>query len=219
MHELDAVDVVFAIVLTWVIGLTPPLAIRYAILRRPIDRWPAVGICGFFWLFNLFLFIALGSRSKSHAALMFIALISYWILRKTRKPNEHAEHRGVVESLRDGAIPTLTAVATQADAMEKQKRAFARATIQPAKRRERPFAINPFLCKSEGMRRLSIVLSVVSVLAWVTFAWVESDGFKLVEPRDWVFLFGAPFVAYLLVMVLRLVALWLLAGFRNEAHP
>jgi hypothetical protein len=100
-----------------------------------------------------------------------------------------------------------------------QKRISAESNIDAAEKRKWTSAINPFLCKSEGMRRLSIVLSTVSVLAWVTFAWVKSAGFKLIEPRGWVILFAAPFGAYLSVMALRLVALWLRAGFRNETHP
>jgi hypothetical protein len=91
MAELDAVTIVASIVLTWGIGLTPPVLIRYAILRRPMNKWPAIGICAFFWFFNVILFTALGSKSKTHFALTLVAFVSYWILRKAGKVKEQSQ--------------------------------------------------------------------------------------------------------------------------------
>lgn len=91
MLELDAVTIVASIILTWGIGLAPPIVIRYAILKRPMNKWPAIGTCGAFWLFNVILFTALGSKSKTHAALTLVAFVSYWILRKARKAKEQAQ--------------------------------------------------------------------------------------------------------------------------------
>lgn len=70
--------------ITWIIGLTPPLLIRYVFLRRPMSKKTAIITIALFYLFNLFLFIAMGSTSKSHAAVLLIAFVSYWILRKER---------------------------------------------------------------------------------------------------------------------------------------
>jgi len=93
MYELDLVTIIFSIVLTWGIGLIPPLVIRYAVLKRPMEKWPAIGICIFFWFFNFFLFSALGSQSKTHAALAFVAFVSYWLLRKKTTAKEKAKRR------------------------------------------------------------------------------------------------------------------------------
>ena len=82
MYELDAPTLIFSLLLTWGIGLTPPLLIRYLLLKRPIGTGAACGICGAFWLFNLLLSTALGSKSKTHGALVLVAMVSYWILRK-----------------------------------------------------------------------------------------------------------------------------------------
>lgn len=82
MHDLSTPEVVASILTTWAIGLLPPVLIRYVLLKRPMTKWPAVGTCAFFWLSNMFLFIALGSKSKSHAALVMVAFVSYWILRR-----------------------------------------------------------------------------------------------------------------------------------------
>lgn len=90
MYDLNPITIIASIVLTWGIGLAPPLTIRYAILKRPMDKWPAIGTSVFFWLINLTLFIALGSQSKTHNALILVAFVSYWILRKAGKTKEQA---------------------------------------------------------------------------------------------------------------------------------
>lgn len=71
-----------SLLLTWGIGLTPPLLIRFVLLRRPTGKAAAIGLTALFWVFNLVLFTALGSQSKSHGALVLVALASYAILRK-----------------------------------------------------------------------------------------------------------------------------------------
>ena len=70
---------------TWGIGLTPPLLIRFAFMRRPIGKGWAFGIVTLFWAFNVLLFAALGSQSKSHGALALVAFVSYAVLRKGAK--------------------------------------------------------------------------------------------------------------------------------------
>lgn len=103
MYELDPVAIIFGIVLTWSIGLTPPLVIRYAVLKRQMEKWPAIGVCAFFWFFNLILFSALGSQSKTHGALTLVAFVSYWFLRKKSTAKEKAKHRSSInESSGDG---------------------------------------------------------------------------------------------------------------------
>ena len=91
MLELDAVTIVASLILTWGIGLAPPIVIRYAILKRPMNKWPAIGICAAFWSFNIILFTVLGSESKTHTALTFVAFVSYWILRRAGKAKEQSQ--------------------------------------------------------------------------------------------------------------------------------
>lgn len=74
---------------TWGIGLTPPLLIRFAFMRRPIGKGWAVGIVTLFWMLNIGLFTALGSQSKSHGALALVAFVSYAILRKAQRSRPH----------------------------------------------------------------------------------------------------------------------------------
>lgn len=82
MYELDPVTIFFSMLLTWGIGLTPPLLIRYAFIKEPMNKGPAIGVCAFLWFLNIILFTALGSQSKTHGALLLVAFASYWILRK-----------------------------------------------------------------------------------------------------------------------------------------
>lgn len=70
---------------TWGIGLTPPLLIRFAFVRRSIGKGWAISVVALFWVFNIVLFTALGSQSKAHGALALVAFVSYAILRKGSK--------------------------------------------------------------------------------------------------------------------------------------
>lgn len=102
MHELNLLDIIFGIVFTWGIGLTPPLVIRYAVLKKPLETWPAIGICAIFWFFNFMLFTALGSQNKTHGGLILIAFVSYWLLRKKATAIEQAQHRASINEASDG---------------------------------------------------------------------------------------------------------------------
>jgi hypothetical protein len=86
--DISAGDIVFSIILTWGWGLAAPLVLRYAVLKRSLDRTIAFFIVGGLWLLNIFVFTALGSKSRSHAALFFVAAVSYWILTK-KTPESH----------------------------------------------------------------------------------------------------------------------------------
>lgn len=75
-------NLILSFVITWIIGLTPPLLIRFLISRKPIRKWHAIGIATGFWLVNFVIFVGLmGSQSKSHFALLLIAYVSYRILK------------------------------------------------------------------------------------------------------------------------------------------
>ena len=78
--------------ITWGIGLAPPLLIRFVFMGRPIGKGWAISLVALFWAFNIMFFTVLGSKSKSHSVLILIAFVSYLILRKgTRKQNSPAQ--------------------------------------------------------------------------------------------------------------------------------
>ena len=76
---------------------------------------------------------------------------------------------------------------------------------------------NPFQCKSEGMRRLSIALAGLSLVIW--FGWVAyaSKEFTEIEPLGWLIIFGAPVVTYLVILAAIRVSLWVIHGFQSSA--
>lgn len=77
---------IISAILTWGIGLTPPLLLRFAIFRHPIiSKGRVIGIVALFWFINIIIFTALGSTSKTHGGLFLVALVSYAILRKGAK--------------------------------------------------------------------------------------------------------------------------------------
>lgn len=76
---------VSSFVLTWGIGLAPPVLIRYVVLRKSMKWGWAIGLTALFWIINLNAFIALGSESKKHGALILVAMVSYAILRHGTK--------------------------------------------------------------------------------------------------------------------------------------
>ena len=90
MHEFSAIDLIGSLFLTWIIGLTPPIVLRYLIIGKPLSKGWAISVSGLFMIINLAFFIALGSKSKSHAALLFVAMVSYWILHRKPTANQIA---------------------------------------------------------------------------------------------------------------------------------
>ena len=81
-------NLIVSAILTWGIGLAPPLLTRFAILRRPITKVSGIVFVSIFWFLNLITFIAMGSQSKTHGALFFVAVASYYILRSGWKKYE-----------------------------------------------------------------------------------------------------------------------------------
>jgi hypothetical protein len=70
---MEAEAFILSFLITWSIGLLPPILIRYALVRRPLARWASIGVCALFLIVNIALFEALGSESKSHGALALVA--------------------------------------------------------------------------------------------------------------------------------------------------
>lgn len=91
MHDLDAMSLLLGLLFTWIIGMTPPLLIRYLLVKGPMDKKGAIITSTTLGIFNLILFIALGSQSKSHAVLILIAIISYRVLKSTKEFKRSAE--------------------------------------------------------------------------------------------------------------------------------
>ena len=79
------ISFIISIIITWSIGLSVPVLIRYVFLRRPINKIPAIVIVVILYFIQLFSYIVLGSKSRTHLVLFLIAYVSYYILRKRKK--------------------------------------------------------------------------------------------------------------------------------------
>jgi hypothetical protein len=71
-------------VITWGVGLTPPLVVRYAIVRRPLSRknasWIAAGFSAFFWIAFLLLNHALGEKPGRGVVWIIMFFVARWIM-------------------------------------------------------------------------------------------------------------------------------------------
>lgn len=68
--------------LTWGVGLLPPILIRFAFVKHALSKSTALILAFVLWIVNLIIFTALGSTSKTHGALFLVAWASYAIYRK-----------------------------------------------------------------------------------------------------------------------------------------
>ena len=70
-----------SVIWTWLIGLFPSLLIRFVLLKRPLSTWPAFFVAALFWALQFASAVALKTSPKSHSALFFVGLASFYILR------------------------------------------------------------------------------------------------------------------------------------------
>jgi hypothetical protein len=85
--EYWIITLIISAILTWGIGLTPPLLIRFAFLRRPISKGWAIGTVILFGFINFVIFSANAAArgGRIGGAFVLIAFASYAILRKGAK--------------------------------------------------------------------------------------------------------------------------------------
>ena len=96
------ITLLISALLTWGIGLAPPLITRFGILHHPMTKPGALVFVVVFWLFNVLLFTALGSTSRTHGALLLVAWASFAILRKgSRAYDEERKQKAEEEEKRN----------------------------------------------------------------------------------------------------------------------
>lgn len=86
-------EFMLSFVITWAIGLLPPILIRYKLAKRPLLSGEAIAACLGLLLFNVALFTVLGSQNRSHLVLVIIFFVSYAIMKSS------AESKGAVNSV------------------------------------------------------------------------------------------------------------------------
>ena len=118
---LSPAEIIFSFIITWVVGLSVPLLIRFVFLRRAMSKGAALITVALCWCANIVIFTALGSQNKTHAVLFLIAWISYHILRKGHTSTEVVESRTTQENtIKDESIKAPILDNQSLDSQEEQ---------------------------------------------------------------------------------------------------
>lgn len=80
--------------ITWGVGLTPPLLIRFILIRRPIGGGWALVVAALFWGLHYALSDAFGGERPMYEALILIAVVSYLILTAGRGGRAAVSNQG-----------------------------------------------------------------------------------------------------------------------------
>jgi Ca2+/Na+ antiporter len=80
MSDLSSIELLLSFVITWTVVLVPPAIIRL-IRRKPLSKRFAITLAAVLYFANIILFTAMGSQSKSHGALVIVAIFCYYVLR------------------------------------------------------------------------------------------------------------------------------------------
>ena len=80
MSNLSSIELLLSFVITWTIVLVPPAIIRY-IYQKPLSKGVAITLAIVLYFANKILFTAMGSQSKSHAALLIGSIFCFYVLR------------------------------------------------------------------------------------------------------------------------------------------
>ena len=70
--------------------------------------------------------------------------------------------------------------------------------------------------RSEGVRRIVLVLSVLSVIGWITWAGFETSGFYNIPPIGWVILLVGVPIVYIIPQLITKVSYWVMDGFKKD---
>jgi hypothetical protein len=83
------IDITASIIWTWVIGLLPAILIRFVFLKRPARKRFVIPFVAVWWLIQTFISgmisYSAGVEWRPSTALVIVAVISYFILRKKNK--------------------------------------------------------------------------------------------------------------------------------------
>ncbi|OPL11753.1 MAG: hypothetical protein AVO38_15600 [delta proteobacterium ML8_D] len=70
--------------------------------------------------------------------------------------------------------------------------------------------------RSIGVKRIVVILSLVSIIAWVVFVFAASDSFSDMDSVGWLILSGGIVVAYLVPQLICKGVYWVLDGFKKD---
>jgi len=83
--EQSGLTLLAPFLIDWLVGLTPPLLIRFVLMRRPIGIGWALVVAALFGILHYALVTAFGGESKTYDTLVLIAIVSLLILTAGKK--------------------------------------------------------------------------------------------------------------------------------------
>lgn len=70
--------------------------------------------------------------------------------------------------------------------------------------------------RSEGIKRITLIISVLSVIGWISYVGVASKGFSQVRLLGWIVLSVGSFVAYFIPQLICKAVYWVIDGFKED---
>lgn len=70
--------------------------------------------------------------------------------------------------------------------------------------------------RSEGVRRVVLIISVLSVIGLIVWVFVESDGFYRIQPMGWLIFAGGLVLAYFIPYLICKIVYWVIDGFEKD---
>ena len=70
--------------------------------------------------------------------------------------------------------------------------------------------------RSKGIKRITLIISVLSAIGWISFVGIASKGFFTVQPSGWLIVAGGLFVACFIPQVICKVVYWVIDGFKED---
>jgi uncharacterized membrane protein len=70
--------------------------------------------------------------------------------------------------------------------------------------------------RSEGVKRITLIASILSVIGWISYVALVSDGFSQIKPIGWLLLPVGSVIAYFIPQLIYKTVYWVIDGFNED---
>lgn len=70
--------------------------------------------------------------------------------------------------------------------------------------------------RSEGIRRILLILSVLLVISWTALIGIASDGFSNINLPGWIVFTGGLVIVYFIPSLIARIVYWVIDGFKKD---
>ena len=70
--------------------------------------------------------------------------------------------------------------------------------------------------KSKGIKRITLIISALAVIGWISFVVIASKKFSEITPLGWLILVGGLFIAYFIPQLICKAVYWVIDGFEED---